>query len=353
MRVVIAPDKFKGSFTSGEVARAMAQGVRTALPHAEVVVLPMADGGDGTLDALTSAGWQRHTCGEYGYVSDGSTACVELASVCGLVKSMRENGNAWLASTRPLGELMRCVAESGVRRLWVALGGSASTDGGVGLLQGLGFAVTDDAGLDVVAGVPGVIAARSIGPTPPYLEHVDTTVLSDVLVPLLGPTGAALFFGPRKGLPEEEVQEAESAMMAWSALLEERFGVGVSDIPGSGGAGGTGAALIALGARVASGAITLAHTLKLSQELVGADLVITGEGSFDESSLKGKVTGLVANSVLSPGARVLLVTGQKETEFRSEGIAHRVDHLCPQQELSLVDIATQVEQFCEEMVNLT
>lgn len=349
MRVVIAPDKFKGTFTAREVAGAMAQGVRRVWPEAQIELIPMADGGDGTLDALITAGWQVSTCGEHTFVSDGSTVCVELASVCGLVKSRAAGIGPWQASTRELGELMHCAVERGARHLWVALGGSASTDGGVGMLQGLGCAVLDASGAEVPPGVAGLLAARRIGEAPEWLDEVNIIALCDVLVPLMGPSGAAQFFGPRKGLSALEVVEAEKAMYSWSELLAERFGVEIADIPGAGAAGGTAAALIALGAQVMGGAEAIAQAVDLPAQLRHADLVITGEGSFDTSSMVGKVTGLVAGHPLSPGARVLIVTGHSEIGFHLEGIAHRVDHLSPERELTLVDIASLVQEFCEGM----
>lgn len=349
MRVVIAPDKFKGTFAAREVAGAMAQGVRRVWPDAEIALIPMADGGDGTLAALVTAGWSEETGCDHTYVSQGSVVCVELASVCGLVKSREARMSPWQASTRELGELMRCAVQCGAKDLWVALGGSASTEGGVGMLQGLGFAVLDASGAEVPPGVPGLLAAHRIGEAPGWLEEVNISSLCDVLVPLLGPSGAAQFFGPRKGLSASEVAEAENAMLSWSELLAECFGVKVADIPGAGAAGGTAAALIALGAQVKSGAEAIAQAVELPAQLQHADLVITGEGSFDASSMVGKVTGLVAGHSLSPGARVLIVTGWSETGFQLEGIAHRVDHLSPERELSLVDIASLVQEFCEGM----
>jgi glycerate kinase len=158
-----------------------------------------------------------------------------------------------------------------------------------------------------------------------------------------------MFFGPRKGLSEAEVIEAETAMYSWSELLAERCGAEIVAVPGSGAAGGTGAALIALGAPAVSGADAIAQALDLAAQLTGADLVITGEGTFDDSSLEGKVVGVVTRLALDKEARVLLVTGHSEAMFRPEGISHRVDHLCPERELSLVDIAVLVQEFCEEM----
>lgn len=349
MRIVIAPDKFKGTFSAREVAQAMAQGVQRVWPDAEIALMPMADGGDGTLDALVAAGWSVESCHDHFYVLRDTTACVELASVCGLVKSRALGVSPWNASTRELGELMRCVIERGATDLWVALGGSASTDGGVGMLQGLGIAVRDKNRADVPPGVVGLMDSHHIGSTPGWLDGVRLRALCDVLVPLMGPSGAAMFFGPRKGLSASEVTEAEMAMESWSALIAERFGTAVAEVPGSGAAGGTGAALIALGAQVISGAEAIAQTLDLSSQLARADLVITGEGSFDSSSLQGKVTGVVAGHALPPNARVLIVTGHSDLRFQCEGISHRVDHLSLERELSLVDIAVLVQEFCEEM----
>ena len=310
MRVVIAPDKFKGTLTAREVAEAIALGVRDAIPEAECVLLPMADGGDGTLDVLEAAGWaRRHTAGldargrpvEVPYVTHDEDAVIEMAAVCGLSTLQQSERDPWVTTSFGLGSVARSLLPD--YRVHLAIGGSASIDGGAGFLQGLGIPVRDAHGADIGPGLRGVSTAASIGDPPSDLQPF--VVWSDVMSPLTGPQGAVALFGEQKGLTD--LEPAEDVLAHWASQLEERVGIPVAERPGAGAAGGVGAAALALGAELVSGALQVANRIGVPGALAGADLVISGEGRLDRGTLAGKVPCVVAD--LAGDRPVLLVAG--------------------------------------------
>lgn len=289
LRVVIAPDSFKGSATAHEVAEAIAEGWRSVRPDDRLMLIPQADGGEGTLDAVAAAvpGSVRHpvgmvtgpdgqpTPGEWLELPDG-TGFVELAQMSGL-PLMREL-DPMGATSRGLGEVLAHVLDTGVPRLLVGLGGSASTDGGMPVLDALG--------------------AR----TPPPGGAV---LLTDVRAPLFGPEGAAAVFAPQKGATPEQVAELDQRLR----LVADRLGADPSE-PGVGAAGGVAYGLRAWGAEIRSGFEFLATLTQLRQEIASADLVITGEGRFDEQSLQGKVVGQIFAMAAETNNPVALIAGQ-------------------------------------------
>lgn len=327
--VVIAPDKFKGSLSAREVAATFAAGVVSELPEAECVVVPMADGGDGTVDALIAAGWQSQIVDSVDALGrpvrthaarkDGMLA-VELANICGIA-GLGDLRDPWNASTRGLGMAITSLLDEGVNEVIVALGGSASTDGGAGLLAGLGFALHDAAGNPVEDGLGGL----------PSIEHIEApkdmaalaalrwTVLCDVDAPLLGPDGAAYVFGPQKGLRESDLDSADDALAHWEAVLTGFSGRSVGYLAHAGAAGGAAAALMAtFDADVRAGAAFIADVVGLREQVIGADVVVTGEGCFDATSSSGKAPGLVLDIADSYGVPTVVVAGLLGEGARSE-----------------------------------
>lgn len=310
MRVVIAPDKFKGTLTARDVAEAIALGVRDAIPDADCVLLPMADGGDGTVDALTASGWERRTAQSVDalgrpltvpYATRGDHAVIEMAAVCGLAALPPQERDPWRTTSAGLGVLARTLMPEFT--LHLAIGGSASIDGGAGFLQGLGIPVLDADGRDIGPGLHGLDTADVIGEV--ASDIAPFTVWSDVLCPLLGPRGAVALFGAQKGVTDPV--SAEVVLTRWSSLLGRWSGHAVADLSGAGAAGGVGAAALALGAEVASGALMVAEQVGVTSAVSGAHLVITGEGRMDSGTTEGKVAWVVAT--LAGSTPVLCVAG--------------------------------------------
>lgn len=318
--VVIAPDKFKGSLTSREVAVALAEGVVSVLPEAECVLVPMADGGDGTVDALIAAGWQSKTVKAVNALGNpvqaqaarkDGTLAVELANVCGIA-GLGEVRDPWRASTRGLGTAIRSLLDDDVEQVIVAVGGSASTDGGAGLLAGLGFALLDAVGSPVADGLAGLTSIEHIEAPDDMaaLSALRWTALCDVDAPMLGPEGAAYVFGPQKGLRSVDLDVADDALAHWDAVLTSFTGRSVGYVAYAGAAGGTAAALMSVfDADVRAGAEFIADVVGLREQVIGADLVITGEGRFDATSSSGKAPGLVIDVATRHGVPVVVVAG--------------------------------------------
>ena len=317
MRVVIAPDSFKGSLPAAAAAAALAAGWQAARPGDEVRTVPLADGGEGTLDVLAAAvpgaRWeQAQVTGPAGQPVDcrwlvlpDGTAVVELAAASGLPLLSRPDPLG--AHTIGLGEVIGCALDAGARQLTVALGGSASTDGGTGALAALGARFLDAAGRPLPAGggaLPGLAAVDLTGLRPPPPGGV--SCLSDVRAPLLGPAGAAAVFGPQKGASPAQVARLDAGLARLAGLLG-----GDPAAAGAGAAGGTGYGLAAAwGALLAPGAPQLARLAGLDQALAGAGLVITGEGRYDQTSGTGKVAGAVFAAAATAGVPAALVAGQ-------------------------------------------
>ena len=317
MRVLIAPDSFKGSASAAAVAAALAAGWLAVRPGDQVTRLPLADGGEGTLDVLAAtvagARWrQAQVTGPGGdpvrcrwLLLPGRVAVVELARASGLPLLARPDPMG--AHTTGLGEVLGRALDSGATRILAGLGGSASTDGGAGALAALGARFLDAAGQPLPPG-GGALAALAgadlsrLRPPPPD----GVTCLADVTAPLLGPRGAAAVFGPQKGADAAQIARLEAGL----ARLAEVLG-GDPAAPGAGAAGGTGYGLAAAwGAVFTPGAAELSRLAGLGRALTGADLVITGEGRFDPTSLTGKTTGTVLAAAAAAGVPVALVAGQ-------------------------------------------
>ncbi|QCQ18205.1 glycerate kinase [Microbacterium sp. RG1] len=336
--MVIAPDSFKGSIDATSAARVLAEGWRSVRSDDELLLRPMADGGEGTLDAFAAAipGSRRvpiTVTGPTGRRVDSHwlmlpgdhprTAVVELACTSGIeLVGAAEAVDPLATHTLGFGEAIRAALAAGATRLLLGIGGSVSSDGGAGVLTALGAVVRDGQGRQVPSGAAGLARAASFDADDLIAPPVNgILVLSDVRAPLLGPHGAARVFGPQKGADPDQVEEIEAALTRWARL------VGVaSDIPGAGAAGGCGFGLLVWGAQLASGADAVAETIGLDVALAGADRVITGEGSYDSQSLLGKAPGVVRAYAEIRGVPVSVVAGRF-------GVAAGAD------DLSLVELA--------------
>ncbi len=335
-RVVIAPDKFKGTLDAAGVARAIAAGLSASAPGVDVVVVPVADGGDGTVDAAVAAGFERVTLDASGptgqpvttsWARSGGDAVVELADVSGLAQLPGGRLVALEASSRGTGEVIAAALDAGCRRIVVGIGGSACTDGGAGLMAALGLRVLDAQGEPVPEGGAGLSTARSIDleGVHPRLAGADIVVACDVDNPLTGPHGAAAVYGPQKGASPVMVAQLDGALRHWADLVASATGRDHRDDEGAGAAGGVGFGLMALaGAQARPGAELVFELTGLREAVAGADLVITGEGSLDEQSLRGKAPAAVAAVAREAGVRVVAVAGRctlSEDVWRSAGFA--------------------------------
>lgn len=336
-RLLLAPDKFKGSLTAAEVVTALTCGIAETAPDAEITACPIADGGDGTVDAALAAGAtaQRATItGPTGtpretvWALEGSTAVLELADAVGLKALPGEELAPRDASSRGLGELILAAVRAGAREIVVGLGGSASTDAGAGLLQALGARLLTADGEDIAPGLAGLETLTSVdlGPALAALEGASLIAANDVANPLLGADGAAAVYGPQKGLGPEAVTAADRTLAAAAALLDPSGAKARAE--GAGAAGGVGYALLLLGATQRSGADVVLELADFDARLEAADLVVTGEGKLDVQTLQGKGPAEVARRAAAAGLPVLAVAGAvtlEAQELSSAGIDEAFD----------------------------
>jgi len=335
MRVLIAPNAFKESLSAVEVARLTAAAFRLAIPDGTCLCVPMADGGDGTVEALLSArGGQRltHTvtgplgtaqAATWGLLGDGKTAVVEMAAASGLALVPISQRNPLHTTSRGTGELLAHVLDHGVHSLILGLGGSATVDGGLGMMQALGVRFFDAAGHALVTPLTGGdlhrVADLDVADLDPRLRGISLRVASDVENALLGSRGAAAVFGPQKGATPANVLFLEEGLAHFHHLIERRLGRNVGTRAGAGAAGGAGAALMAfLDTAPEPGARLVMETAELPQLLQGADLVVTGEGRLDRSTLEGKAPAHVARLAKAAGIPVLALCGSCEEHARGE-----------------------------------
>ncbi len=327
MRVLVAPDKFRGTLSAADAAAAIAGGWERGDPAATVTRLPLADGGEGTLDALLAAlaGEDHPTLvtgplGEpvtarYGMVGAGRdrTGVIEMAEASGLSLVPPERRDPMRATTRGTGELMLAAVMSGATHLLVCVGGSATNDAGAGAVQALGFRLLDAEGADLGPGGAALLRLDRIDVSgrSPDLNGVEFVVATDVDNPLTGPRGASATFGPQKGASEEDVELLDRALARFADVLARDLGVEFRDVPGTGAAGGLAGGLMAfLGARLQSGARTVMEAAGFGARLREADVVVTGEGSFDHQSLGGKVPGAVIEAASQSGVPTFVLCGR-------------------------------------------
>lgn len=320
--VLIAPDKFKGSLTAPQVAEAVAAGLRRVRPDAQVRLAPVADGGDGTVQAALASGYAPipvRVAGPVGEPVDteiaisGDTAVVELASASGLALLDPEELAPLAASSEGTGEAILMALDAGARTVVLGVGGSASTDGGAGMLTVLGARVLDaaDNPLPPGGGPLGRVATVDLSGLDPRLAETEFILASDVDNPLLGERGAAHVYGPQKGADPEQVRFLDEALGNWSRAVLAAGGRDVAEQPGAGAAGGVGyGALAVLGARMRPGVDVILELIDFDRQLEGAGLVIIGEGAIDEQTLHGKGPAGVAARAREAGVPVVAIAGR-------------------------------------------
>jgi len=324
--VLVAPDKFKGTLTAPEAARAISGGWRQGDPTAQVDEVPMADGGEGTLDTLVEAMGGRServrvtgplgdpVDAELGLVEgEGLTAVVEMARASGLGLISEGRRDPMRATTVGTGELILAAARHRPKRMIVCIGGSATNDGGAGMAQALGARLRDEAGRDLPQGGGALRGLASIDTSQiaPEVRGIDIVVATDVENPLAGPHGASAVYGPQKGASPEQVSMLDEGLRHFAAVILRDLGLDVRDVPGAGAAGGLGAGLIALlGARVRPGFDVVAEAVGLAERLEAADVAVTGEGRFDSQSERGKAPAGVLRMAGEAGCRAVLIAGE-------------------------------------------
>jgi glycerate kinase len=343
VRVVVAPDKFKGSLDAAAVAAALIAGWHDVVPAAECVALPMADGGDGTVEAFLAAGAQARTVRVHGplgapveatYARDGDLAVIEMAAASGLAL-LGPGLDARNATTYGTGELLRDALAQGARRIVLGIGGSATTDGGAGALAALGARFLDAHGAELDPAPAGLAALSSIDLSALDAQlrpasgsgwaAVELAIACDVDNPLLGGQGAAAIYGPQKGASADDVRFLDGVLARLADALSAATGRDLRDLPGAGAAGGLGWALAsACGARLERGVTLVAAARGLAGALRGADLCLTGEGRIDEQTLRGKVVDGVAELARAAGVGVIAFGGSvdlaTERALRARGV---------------------------------
>jgi glycerate kinase len=322
--VLVASDKFKGSLTAAQVAAAVTTGIRR-VSDVDVVTVPVADGGDGTVDAAVSAGFARVPVTASGptgapvetaYARRGETAVVEMADVSGLWRLRQDQREPMTATSRGLGEVVAAALDAGCTQIVMGIGGSASTDGGAGMVAALGARLLDASGDDLPDGGAALadLSRLNLGALRSRMEGITVTVASDVDNPLLGDRGAAAVYGPQKGASPEQVLQLDAALAHWADVVEEVTGRDDRHHAGAGAAGGVGFGAVAvLGASIRSGIDLLLELVGFDaalERLTPDDLVVTGEGSLDEQTLHGKAPAGVAAAAAARGIPVVAVCGR-------------------------------------------
>lgn len=347
MKIVVAPQALKGSLDAAEVGAAIAAGGRAVFPEAQIVVVPVADGGEGTVRALVAAtgGERRRTRvagplgepveAEWGILGAGGergherpttgareapaapdanvrTAVIEMAAASGLPLVPPGRRDPRITSTRGTGELLRAALDAGCRAVILGIGGSATNDGGAGMAQALGARLLDGEGNELAPGGAALtrLARIDVSGLDARLRATDVRVACDVTNPLCGPTGASAVYGPQKGASPEMVRALDAALAHYADVLRRDLSADVRDVPGAGAAGGLGAGLLAFaGAQLVPGAALVLDALNFAETMRGADLAITAEGRLDAQTAYGKAPGAVAAAARAAGARAIVLAG--------------------------------------------
>ena len=322
MKVVVAVDSFKGSMTSMEAARAVRDGILAADPKTYIVIKPLADGGEGTTDALiegmhgekvkitVTGPYGEKIDSYYGYLPEKKTAVIEMAAAAGITLS--DKREPMQATTYGVGEMISDAIDRGCRNIIMGIGGSATTDGGIGMMKALGIQFLDENGNDVGEGAQALFRVRKIQTegVHPFLSKVRFQIACDVTNPLCGSQGAVYVFGSQKGVTEEIKAMLDEAMNRYAAMVESTLGIRCRDIPGAGAAGGLGFACLAfLNAVLTPGIDLVLNAVDLESELLDADIVVTGEGRLDEQTAMGKAPVGVAKRAKKYGAKVIAFAG--------------------------------------------
>ena len=370
MKIVVAPDKFKGSLDAARAARAMARGADRAARDARIDAIPMADGGEGTVDALVEAtGGTLHNAvargplgdpikARYGLLGDGPTAVLEMAAASGLALLPPGRRDPLRTSTHGTGDLILAALDAGVNRIILGIGGSATNDGGAGMAQALGARLLDDRGRDLDPGGGDLERLARIDPSglDPRLASVAIQVACDVTNPLCGPTGASAVYGPQKGADPGTVARLDRNLARLADVVLRDLGIAIADLPGAGAAGGLGGGLVAFAGGVLSPGIDLViDAVGLAERLRGADLCLTGEGSLDGSSAFGKAAVGVAKLARSLGCPVFALAGTIGPGAEAV-LEHGIDayfSLCPGPialDRAIVEAEALLERVAEQVV---
>ena len=346
MKIIIAMDSFKGTLTAPEACEIIADAVAETIPDAHLVIKPMADGGEGTARAMIKAAngqWIRRTVmgplpdmqveTGFAWFGDSKTALVEMASASGLELLSKEQMNPLKTTTYGTGQLIKAALEYGACKILLAVGGSATVDGGVGAATALGWKFLDDEGNEIALGGAGLEGiAKIVEPKPPLLSSVRKTrgsiapveVLCDVDNPLCGEHGAARVYGPQKGASPRMAEQLEKCLAHLAAIVQKHLQRDINNVPGAGAAGGLAAGALAfMNAALVSGIETVMARSNLQAELGSADWVITGEGSFDCQSLRGKVVSGIAKMASESHTNLAVLAGQvtvPQQEYQKLGI---------------------------------
>jgi glycerate kinase len=339
LKIIVAPNSFKGSISATQAAIAIANGVREVFPDAEVVEIPVADGGEGTVEALVSAHngtyeWVNvegplgdPVLASYGLIDSGKTAVVELASASGYVLVSAAARDPRKTSTYGFGQLLEAARKAGVETLIAGIGGSATNDAGAGMAQALGYRLLDRAGRELPRGGAALQTLERIDGSGlnSGWRSVRVMVACDVTNPLTGPEGASYVYGPQKGADPITVAALDRALGHFAEVIERELGKRVADIPGAGAAGGTGAGLMAfLDAKLVPGAALVVGASGFDRALDGADMVITGEGRVDSQTAYGKAPGEIARRAQAVGVPAALIAGTKgkgSETLREKGVS--------------------------------
>lgn len=323
MKIVIAPDSFKGTNSALNVARAIERGMRRVAPDIQTVIVPIADGGEGTVEAvLTAAGGElrdvqvvgplgEQRTAQFGLMS-GGRAVIEMAAASGLPLVPDDRRNPLVTTTYGTGQLMRAALDAGCREILIGIGGSATNDAGMGMAQALGVSLRDGAGRELGAGGAELERLEDIDVAglDPRIGQARVTVACDVDNPLCGDRGASAIYGPQKGATPQMVQRLDAALRRFAAVVHRRLGRDVIDVPGAGAAGGLGAGLMVFaGGRLTAGIDAILDIVRFDELLGGVDLVITGEGKLDAQTAFGKVPVGVARRVQPHGIPVIAMAG--------------------------------------------
>jgi len=364
MRVLVAPDKFRGTLTAEEAAQAVARGWRRARPGDRLDLVPLADGGEGTLEALVAAlsGELRTETvtgplgdpveSPFGLAASEGTAVgvVEMARASGLDLVPEGRRDPKVTTTRGTGELVLAACRAGARRVIVCIGGSATNDGGAGMAQALGVRLLDVNGRDLPSGGAALLDLHRIDPSGMTSDvvGVEFLVASDVDNPLVGPAGASTVYGPQKGATPEDVALLDRALARYADVIRRDLGVDVRDRPGAGAAGGLGAGLMAfLHAELRPGVEVVMDAVRFRDRARGADLIITGEGKLDEQSLRGKTPAGVRSVAAELNMPVVMVCGQAAIEPEGVRVAALAERFGLQRALS--DAGPALEELAEEL----
>lgn len=321
---VLAPNSFKGSMTAKEVCDAMERGLGKVFPEAEYIHAPMADGGEGTaqalLDALGGHFFTKSVTGpigqqvtaQYGVLSDGATGVIEMASASGILHLTRETRNPLITTTYGTGELIRACLDQGIKKIILGIGGSATNDGGAGMAEALGARFLDEAGKELPrgGGSLGQLSRIDLSGLDPRLAEVEIIVACDVSNPLCGEYGASQFFGPQKGATPDMVRQLDHSLAHYAETIKKQLHKDVRNIPGAGAAGGIGAGLLSFTqAKLQPGIEIIIEYVGLKEKILHADYVFTGEGGLDYQTQFGKAPYGVARSAKEAGKKVIAIAG--------------------------------------------